>query len=175
MEDRVSRIEGHLGLVPLDALRIDNVTETLPRHGSKTYPKRRSEQITQIVIHHTAASAVQTPQAIANYHVKHNGWPGIAYHYLITPGGLIYKTNNTTSISYHAKGQNTVSLGICLIGDFSTAPPPEEQLLQMEALVRHIREELPNVRKVIPHEQVQGSKTACPGAMFPLGRIARLN
>lgn len=91
------------------------------------YDTRDEGDILYGVIHHTAGSGDETPQAIAAYHVNTKGWAGIGYHFLVYPDA-IYQTNLLTTSSAHIGRLNPVSVGICLPGDFTNAPPPAAQL-----------------------------------------------
>ena len=151
-------------------MKVEHLT-MLAKHRMKRYHTRRLDQITQIVIHHSAAPANQQIADIAKYHVNHHGWPGIAYHYVVSANGQPYMTQEANVISYHAAGANTISLGICLLGDFTSKPPPPEQLAACRELIAALREQIPSITRVIPHNGVTGSSTACPGASFPMSLL----
>lgn len=151
-----------------DVVVVDMVN-SLPRHKTKTYGRRTLKQIDVIVIHHTATPAVRGPKfvhRVAKYHVNTRGYPGIAYHYMIGPGGVIYRTNNLTTVSSHTYMNNTRGIGVCLTGNFMKQKPTDEQLRSLKWLVDHIRDILHTDIVVEPHYNMPHNKTACPGKTY---------
>lgn len=47
---------------------------------------------------------------------KARGWDGIGYHYVIKRNGTIEVGRDENEIGAHARGYNTDSIGICLVG-----------------------------------------------------------
>jgi hypothetical protein len=87
------------------------------------------------VVHHTAGTNDYTPaqaaaivRGIEVYHVKGNGWNDIGYNFLVDRYGTVYEgrgggmTRNV--IGAHALGFNNGTVGVALIGNFTTAKPP---------------------------------------------------
>lgn len=52
--------------------RITNITDQLPKHSNKVFPRRSKLQIEKIIVHHTAGPENQTPTEVARYHVGKN-------------------------------------------------------------------------------------------------------
>ena len=84
------------------------------------------------VVHHTAGAQPSTRahsaaivRAIQAYHVRSNGWDDIGYNFLVDRFGQIFEgrgggvTRNV--VGAHAKGFNTGSVGVAVIGTFSSA------------------------------------------------------
>jgi hypothetical protein len=101
-------------------------------------------QLKLAIVHHTAGTNNYTPaqaaaivRGIEVYHVKGNGWNDIGYNFLVDRYGTIYEgrgggmTRNV--IGAHAEGFNTGSVGVALIGNFTTARPTA---VQQDALVK---------------------------------------
>jgi len=118
---------------------------------------------TKAIIHHSAGR--QRPkkvrrhiQAIARYHVQHNHWNVIGYHYIIDADGNIYRTNRPQVASYHSGNwaTNLNSYGICMLGDFRTYDPTPQQLDACRWLVGEL-----GVTEILPHKAIV--QTACPG------------
>ncbi|MGI8973658.1 MAG: N-acetylmuramoyl-L-alanine amidase [Gaiella sp.] len=95
-------------------------------------------------VHHTAgtnsytrAQAPAVVRAIQLYHVKANGWNDIGYNALVDRFGTVYEGRHggveANVVGAHARGFNTGSFGIAVMGDFRTVDPPAEAL---DALVR---------------------------------------
>lgn len=127
---------------------------------SKSRYPVRTKDVKRIILHHSAGPASQTPEEIANFHVNTRGWPGIAYHYLIYQDGTTYQTQPESVASYHVKGYNADSLGICLVGNFTHAMPSEKAEKSFLKLVQHIRKHYGKL-PVIPHGDLVA--TSCPG------------
>lgn len=148
---------------------IVDLTDSLPRHESRTYAER-SRLPTQIIVHHSATSTAVTPTAIALYHVQERDWPGIGYHFCIDAAGTIYQTNDLMTMSWHAgdgsndpRNANTYSIGVCLIGDFSEQSPNEYQLAGAKELIGRLRAMVGTELPAIGHKQAWNVSTQCPG------------
>jgi N-acetyl-anhydromuramyl-L-alanine amidase AmpD len=107
---------------------IQNITTQLKRDPNKQFPTRSRERIQMIIIHHTAVAPTIGAERIAEHRVDKQGWPGIGYHYFITPDGQIQQTNELITEAAHAGVYNPISIGICFAGDFTTATPTPAQL-----------------------------------------------
>lgn len=144
------------------------VVARLPRHATLRYESRPLAQITHLVIHHTGVAAEVGPEVIAGYHVADLNWPGIGYHYVVYPDGRVVQTNALTTITYHARQFNAASVGIALLGDFESAPPPPNQLDAVAALCVWLRRGLH-----LPVGAIQGHRelvnVTCPGSQWLLG------
>jgi hypothetical protein len=86
-------------------------------------------------VHHTAGTntytRLQAPavvRAIQLYHVKGNGWNDIGYNALVDRFGTVYEGRaggvDRNVVGAHARGFNTGSFGIAVMGDFRSADPP---------------------------------------------------
>ncbi len=144
------------------------VVSRLPRHAMLRYDSRPLEEITHLVIHHTGVAAEVGPEVIAGYHVADLNWPGIGYHFVVYPDGRIVQTNALTTVAYHARQFNATSVGIALLGDFESDPPPHDQLDATAALCAWLRRELR-----LPVAAIQGHRelvnVTCPGSQWLLG------
>lgn len=139
-------------------------TKELPRHLTKEYDKRPlndTDSLT-IFIHHTAVKADASIEAIANYHVNHNGWPGIGYHSAITLEGNVLILNDLHTISYHTRGQNTKGISIVLLGDYNENLLNENQINTLTLLTEALCETL-LIKSIKPHRAAFNASTSCPG------------
>jgi hypothetical protein len=87
------------------------------------------------VVHHTAGSnsystVAQAMQQIRNdqaYHIDGRGWCDIGYNFLVDKWGNVYegRANSGTQpvIGVHAGGFNTSTVGISMLGDYSSVTP----------------------------------------------------
>jgi len=88
------------------------------------------------VLHHTAGSnSYATPaaamQQIRNdqrYHMQSRGWCDLGYNFVVDKWGTVYegRAGSVTSpvVGVHAGGFNTGTVGVSLLGDYSTLTPP---------------------------------------------------
>jgi flagellar hook assembly protein FlgD len=166
-----------------------------------------AERLRFAVVHHTAGSnsysAAQSAaivRGIQRYHVLSNGWDDIGYNFLVDKYGRIFEgrgggiTRNV--IGAHAGGFNTSSVGVAVIGMYSSASLPSaarralQRLLAWRLDVGHVRPTgrwyavsagssrwdagtRVRLRAVSGHRDT--SLTSCPGSSIygQLGGIAR--
>jgi hypothetical protein len=172
LEEQFAR---HLSSQPVlvDRPRIEYAVESLPRHATDRYDTRSLDQITHIVVHHSATPAKVTAEQMARYHVNDLDWPGIGYHFVIATDGTVQQGNELTSISYHARQANRYSVGICFVGNFKEVVPPEAQLASGGHLIAWLLQEMD-----LPLGRVGGHKehvptTSCPGDQWDSGQMWR--
>ena len=147
---------------------IQDVTDTLPKHQTKTYGTRTLQEIRSLVIHHTAVAPSVGPEAIARYHVTKGDWPAIGYHFVVTSSGAIFQTNRLETISYHARSANPTSVGIALAGNFMGVGPTNAQLEGAGKLLAYLLKWLGLSRESIKaHKDFVA--TACPGDQWENG------
>lgn len=122
--------------------------------------------INKIIVHHSAGRDHPGVDffGIYDWHVNHNKWDDVAYHYIlesVEAKPLIVVGRPITRVGAHAKGANTGSVGICLVGieEF-----PSAMILKLASMVEQLREVfvLPK-SAVFGHCEVGTTKTGCPG------------
>lgn len=153
---------------PLDPIVICDLVDVLPRHPQRSYPLRDRTAIDRVVVHHSATPAHTTPASMARYHVRHHGWPGIGYHFVVAAGGECYRTNAIETHAYHAAGYNRRSVGVCFVGNFMEKAPPPAQLAAGARLAGWLLAQLtlaPDA--VVGHGEVMA--TDCPGRQWMHG------
>ena len=119
-----------------------------------------------LIIHHVGSM----PQEDVNAEVIHrwhldNGWNGIGYQFVVLPNGIIESGRPLDAVGAHARGVNSVSVGVCVVGDFRRQVPTREQIASLVELGQWLREQWPTLR-VAGHQQF--ADTECPGRLFPL-------
>ena len=148
-----------------------------------------------IIIHHSAIppSLDGTPidAAVIDRIHKRRGYEifywgkfyNIGYHYIILPDGTVQRGRPEHCQGSHAEGYNSY-IGICLIGNFSSADnpsgkrglpePTEAQLHALADLCRSLRERyhIP-MHNVLRHSDVN-SNTQCPGDRFPFETLLKM-
>lgn len=146
--------------------------------GDMVWPPTYS-QTQKIIIHHTDTSSSTEPtaaiRAIYQYHTVTLGWGDIGYNFVIDSTGRIFegRYGGANVEAGHAQRYNKGSIGVALLGSYSTATPTTAmtQALQNFLLTKSLQfgidpngrgffidKDLPNIvahRDVLP--------TACPG------------
>jgi Negative regulator of beta-lactamase expression len=69
------------------------------------------------------------------YHIEHNGWAGIGYHYVIRFDGTVERGRPRDTVGAHAYGINGVSIGISLAGNWMDKEPYDAQVDSLEKLL----------------------------------------
>ena len=133
---------------------------------------------TRIVVHHTAFFVPDEDRLLkgkesweatiahvrkAQFLHKHiKGWKEIGYHYIIDWHGRILEGRNLTRLGAHVERHNTGSIGVVLLGDFSSQRPTAKQSASLKKLLNWL-----TYRFEIPRKDITGhyemKSTACPG------------
>ncbi|KAM3912273.1 peptidoglycan recognition protein 1-like [Leptodactylus fuscus] len=100
---------------------------------------------------------------ILDYHTGTQGWCDIGYNFLIGSDGTILEGRGWSKVGAHAKGFNSMSIGICFIGNFQNGLPSEAAINAAKSLIRCGVE----LKKIKVNYTVKGHKdvtsTSCPG------------
>lgn len=143
---------------------IHDVVDELPKHPTARYATRSLDVITHLCIHHSATNGSIPLENVARYHVEDRGWAGIGYHFYVKPDGEIYQTNRMETVSYHVSNNNDHSIGVCVSGDFTYAPPADTQVDATARLVAWLMQELSVPEEhVLGHKEFPANDTSCPG------------
>lgn len=135
-----------------------------------------------VMIHHSAGhdgALVDTP-GIRRFHTSEppagRGWQDIGYHFTCERIGDGYEVLAGRPLSLdgaHCPGMNSQAVGLCLIGNFMDAAPPEEQLRTAARFVAGLCAVLGiSSSAVTMHKNHRD--TDCPGAKFDLKRFRAL-
>lgn len=134
-----------------------------------------------IVVHHTATTDGGW-KGMDAYHRKRGMENGLAYHFVIGRGGQMQ--NGSIHIGNRWKKQldgghlakqslNAKSIGICLVGDFTSQTPTTLQMRSLHGLTDYLLAKCrlkPDAVKT--HRQIHPNHTACPGKNFPAASFA---
>ncbi|MDO4540268.1 MAG: peptidoglycan recognition family protein [Syntrophomonadaceae bacterium] len=121
---------------------------------------------TEIILHHSATAdgaVLKDFDAIRKYHIEHNGWRDIGYHYVVELVEGQFKVLHGRSESdegAHCMDHNKKSIGICCVGNFELTQPPEGLYYVVAELCRDIMSRHP-IERICAHKDF--SATACPG------------
>jgi len=124
-------------------------------------------EINRIIVHCSATKPSMDIGAdeIKQWHLA-RGWSDIGYHWVITREGITEKGRSEKVAGAHARGHNSDSIGICLVGgiDEDGQPDCNYTAAQYRALndtingiyMRH------NIHEVLGHRDLPGVTKACP-------------
>lgn len=129
----------------------------LPEETKKKLKRRKQEDITAIVLHHSAGCG--TIEDIDRIH-RQRGYICVGYHYYITRDGMVQLGRPFLTIGAHAKGHNKNTIGICLEGDFRKGKPTNKQLGVLSITVAHLMKNIPTIKTIYNHRDL--CKTLCP-------------
>ena len=152
---RVSRaqaltVRSPVSKVPLRVAASARAPQLVPRSGWQADESIRraapiyADTLRMAFVHHTAGTndytRLQAPaivRGIEVYHVEGNGWNDIGYNALVDRFGTVYEGRyggiDRNVVGAHAKGFNTGSFGIAVLGNFQAVDPPQAAV---DALVR---------------------------------------
>jgi hypothetical protein len=141
----VSRVRAHLVWSPerrvpfrVPAATVAPAIVSRPSWGAnesiRRAPPSYATAIRGVTIHHTAGtnsySRAQAPaivKGIQLFHVQGNGWNDIGYNFLVDRFGTIYEGRfggvDKNVVGAHARGFNTGSVGIALLGTYGSTTP----------------------------------------------------
>ena len=132
---------------------------------------------TKVIVHHSVSKDTPITDIghLRYYHVNVRGWRDIGYHLVIEKVGGAYEGILGRAVDEqgaHCRGENDSSLGVCFIGNFMDAAPPDDMLRvgarHISGLMRVAGIEISN-ETVLPHRWF--ANTACPGDLFPMDRL----
>jgi len=96
-----------------------------------------------VVIHHsegrnctTKTECINVVKTMQINDMNNNEWADIGFNFLVGGDGNIYEGRGWERVGTHATGYNSLSIGICFLGDYSTTAPdntmvdPVLQLIQ---------------------------------------------
>ena len=151
---------------------------SLDPDAKNRYQLRALSNIKFVVVHHSGVDADNSAEEIRRYHRDSLGWPGIGYSFVIRKDGEIEHSGDIATVRYHVAARNLECLGICLVGDFTSHHPTEEQLGAAHNLVSVLMPLLDPSEsgriKVKGHGELAlpGHGTSCPGWTWPEWRNA---
>lgn len=90
---------------------------------------------------HTSATADKkgvpvdaTVDQMRAYHIEHNGWDDVGYHYVVRMSGAIEHGRDVADVGAHVGGMNADTIGICVSGHGDLAPFKAAQRVALAAL-----------------------------------------
>lgn len=137
-----------------------------------------------IVVHHSLTSDNQLVSwnAIREYHINGNKWKDIGYHAgieLVGPRYEMFFGRMENEEGAHCYGFNDVALGVCVVGNYDLAAPPEPAL---ELLRKYCRSRMDiygiKLERIVGHWETYGMRDkpvekSCPGNRFSMPTFRR--
>lgn len=121
-----------------------------------------------IVVHCSATKPTQDIGAseIRKWHVEDNGWSDIAYHEVIRRNGVIELGRPLHVAGAHARGHNSHSVGVCLVGGIDADGKPDDNFTddQMDSLIVTLDywKLIYTNAEILGHRDLPGVAKACP-------------
>ncbi|MBK7408702.1 MAG: N-acetylmuramoyl-L-alanine amidase [Saprospirales bacterium] len=103
-------------------------------------PTPQPTVVTHLIVHHSAGSNSSSDwsavvRSIWDYHVNVNGWDDIGYNWLIDPNGVLYEGRGNDLQGAHFCGTNAGTMGICMLGTFTSVVPSNQSVGKLEKLL----------------------------------------
>lgn len=103
-------------------------------------PTPQPTAVTHLIVHHSAGGNTSSDWAavvrsIWDYHVNSNGWDDIGYNWLIDPNGVLYEGRGNDLQGAHFCGYNVGTMGICMMGTYTTVPASNESFDKLKQLL----------------------------------------
>jgi hypothetical protein len=160
-------------------INIIRLMDQLPWNPNRpAWPRKRDlASVDKVILHQSAGRADPSGNrdvfGINRYHIGPNhisaaGCPHICYHHCIDDDGSIYLCNDLTDVTWHCGPQNTLSIGVMLVGDFAGpghegGEPTAAQEQAFFALAEHLMATLGLVPTAFFGHRDFG-KIGCPGS-----------
>ena len=109
-----------------------------------------------IVVHHTASTSDLTIKDIERIHLNEN-YAGVGYHFYIDKSGVIWEGRPKDTIGSHALPINSISVSVCVSGNFEVEQPNQKQLTALKEVLNYFKTTYPNA-KIISHSQVKDTE-----------------
>lgn len=136
--------------------------------GARPAGTCRAGQVPNRVIVHHAGGNVSNSRSWLSWYDQElrvgRGWCDLMYHFGIDEAGVIYEMVATGVEGAHASAANYRSVGIVLMGDYTSRSPSAAQVASLQKLLRALNQVYGiglNRQSVLGHRQV--GQTSCPG------------
>jgi len=109
---------------------------------------RAETSVKHVIVHHSAGSNtsndyLNTVRNIYLFHTQERGWSDIGYNYLIAQDGTIFQgrsfsddqRDNDDVRGAHFCGQNSGTMGVCMLGNYNTAVPTDTSVASLSQLI----------------------------------------
>lgn len=143
---------------------------------------------THIIIHHSYSqdNVTRDWDGIRRYHIEHNGWRDVGYHYgveRVRDGYVIQKGREEWDTGAHTVEQsmNRLAFGVCCVGKYDEKEPPPGMYEKTAELCADLckRHGIP-VQNIRPHREFAINKwtgkpyKSCPGWAFDMDKLRQM-
>ncbi len=157
--------------------RIVDVTHIYTVRPDKRYV-RDEDKVDALAIHHDASAMeagdldyngstldedLERIQAVWNYHYRVKNWGRIAYQGMVSPNGRVFLTLPLNLIGAHIGGRNSITDGLCFMGDLSSRPPTKQAVCAMGVGIAAFWRYRGGYHRLQGHKGFEGQSTRCPG------------
>lgn len=125
-------------------------------------------KLNEIIVHCTGTipSESTTVEAVRKYHMEHNGWKDIGYHYLIYLDGSIHAGRPIDVKGAHCKNHNEGTVGICYVGGMVAKNKAGDtrtsmQKIALRNLIHALKICFPTIKKVSGHRDYGNKDCPC--------------
>jgi len=101
--------------------------------------------VTHEIVHHTAGSntLIDWESEVRNiwfFHTVTRGWGDVGYNFLIDPNGVVYegRAGGLGAIGAHFSCRNSNTVGVSLLGDFTSVAPTAAALTSLDAVLEEL-------------------------------------
>lgn len=128
-----------------------------------------------VIWHHSATkdgTVLKDFNNIRDYHININRWNDIGYHLVIEEVNnklVALKGREFDVIGAHCKGNNTNTIGICVVGNFNFEKPTDK--LYEFCATTYMKYIYPEFGLISNHRHNEYRNTDCPGKNFNLDKI----
>lgn len=114
--------------------------------GAKASGGNAIGRVSLVIIHHSwrphlecdvgEKAEVDAVRGIERYHVQSNGWSAIGYNFLVAQSGRAFEGRGWGIAGAHTAGQNSKSVGICLLIDGDSHEPTKAAVEAVRDIIR---------------------------------------
>ncbi|CAE1322054.1 PGRP [Acanthosepion pharaonis] len=129
-----------------------------------------STPVKYAVVHHSNTpqcldkpSCIKRMQSIQNFHMNVRRWSDIAYNFLIGGDGNVYEGRGWDTVGAHVIGYNKISIGICVIGNYTEYKPNEISLNALKRMLSCLEFKNKVINKYVLRGHRDLGSTTCPG------------
>jgi len=159
-------------MIELENTFIFNISNFIPSNRNRSaWRTRKKSQIKQVVIHHKAGGLRMGLLSVFDtndFIIEYRNYYKIPYHIDVPRDPfkwqdkyIIYQCNPFDCITWHCRGENTISIGVGFQGNMNTMDLTSHQKIIMIDLIRYFRSQ--DIKKIIGHCEAKIPKQQCPG------------